>query len=121
MKKAIILTHSGFKDHEVIYPYHSLKENKFEPTIVADKLGRFYGILGCHMVGDVLIKEFENPEVRLEYLKYDLLIIPGGVKALEKLILCKNIFSLISHRICIEFASLDKVLQRSCVAFLCSL
>ena len=43
------------------------------------------------------------------------------IKALEKLILCKNIFSLISHRICIEFASLDKVLQRSCVAFLCSL
>ena len=26
MKRAIILTYTGFQDHEVIYPYHSLKE-----------------------------------------------------------------------------------------------
>ena len=54
MKKALILTHAGFQDHEVIYPYHSLKENNFEVTVVANQLGRFYGILGCHMVCDVL-------------------------------------------------------------------
>ena len=43
MKKAIILTYSGFQDHEVIYPYHSLKENNFEVNSIhhqgIDKLG----------------------------------------------------------------------------------
>ena len=109
MKKAIILTHSGFQDHEVIYPYHSLKENKFEPTIVADKIGRFYGILGCHMVGDVLIKEFEDPKVRSEYIKYDLLVIPGGVKALEKLRLEKGVVKFVQ-----QWNDLDKTIFSLC-------
>lgn len=91
MKKAIILTHAGFQDHEVIYPYHSLKENNFDVTIVANQLGRFYGILGCHMVGDVLTSDFETQENRNKYLEYDLLVIPGGVKALEKLRLEKGV------------------------------
>ena len=80
MKRALIITHTGFQDHEVIYPYHSLKENNFEVKIVADKIGRFYGILGCHMVGDILMNEFNSPEKRSSYLNYDILIIPGGVK-----------------------------------------
>ena len=62
MKRAIILTHAGFQDHEVIYPYHSLKENNFEVVVVANQLGRFYGILGCHMVGDG-----EYPDVKDQF------------------------------------------------------
>ena len=38
MKRAIILTHAGFQDHEVIYPYHSLKENNFEKTSITAKM-----------------------------------------------------------------------------------
>ena len=68
MKKALILTHAGFQDHEVIYPYHSLKENNFDVTIVANQLGRFYGILGCHMVGDVLTTDFNDSKNREKYL-----------------------------------------------------
>ena len=85
MKKALIVTWEQYQDHEVIYPYHSLKENNFEVTVVANQLGRFYGILGCHMTGDVLTTDFDDPENRKKYLDYDLLIVPGGVKALEKL------------------------------------
>ena len=77
MKKALILTHAGFQDHEVIYPYHSLKENNFKVTVVANQLGRFYGILGCHMVCDVLTTDFNDPKERAKYLEYDLLVVPG--------------------------------------------
>lgn len=109
MKKALILTHSGFQDHEVIYPYHSLKENNFEVTVVAEKLGRFYGILGCHMVGDVLTTDFKNTDNIKKYLDYDLLIIPGGVKALEKLRLEEGIVEFIR-----QWDALDKTIFSLC-------
>tara|TARA_B100000963_G_C22324542_1_gene535809 strand:+ start:58 stop:597 length:540 start_codon:yes stop_codon:yes gene_type:complete len=109
MKKAIILTHAGFQDHEVIYPYHSLKENNFDVTIVANQLGRFYGILGCHMVGDVLTSDFETQENRDKYLEYDLLVIPGGVKALEKLRLEKGVVEFVS-----QWNALDKTIFSLC-------
>ena len=109
MKKAIILTYSGFQDHEVIYPYHSLKENNFEVTVVANQLGRFYGILGCHMVCDVLASEFNDSKIRENYLDYDILIIPGGVKALEKLRLEEGIVEFVK-----EWNSLDKTIFSLC-------
>ena len=109
MKKALILTHAGFQDHEVIYPYHSLKENNFEVTVVANQLGRFYGILGCHMVGDVLTTDFNDPENRTKYLEYDLLIVPGGVKALEKLRLEEGVVEFVR-----EWNRLDKTIFSLC-------
>ena len=109
MKKAIIITHSGFQDHEVIYPYHSLKENNFDVVVVANQLGRFYGILGCHMVGDVLTTEFESKETRKKYLDYDLLVIPGGVKALEKLRLEKGVVEFVK-----QWNALDKTIFSLC-------
>ena len=109
MKKAIILTYTGFQDHEVVYPYHSLKENNFEVTVVANKLGRFYGILGCHMVCDTLVEDFNNPDNRKKYLEYDLLVIPGGVKALEKLRLEEGIVEFVR-----EWNSLDKTIFSLC-------
>tara|TARA_B100000287_G_scaffold433560_1_gene495584 strand:- start:1459 stop:1998 length:540 start_codon:yes stop_codon:yes gene_type:complete len=109
MKKALIITHSGYQDHEVIYPYHSLKENNFEVTIAADKTGRFYGILGCHMVGDILLTDFNDPEFRTNCLEYDLLVIPGGVKALEKLRLIEGVVDFVR-----EWNSLDKTIFSLC-------
>lgn len=108
-KKALIITHSGFQDHEVIYPYHSLKENNFDVTVVAEKLGRFYGILGCHMVGDVLTTEFNTEKSREKYLEYDILIIPGGVKALEKLRLEEGVVQFVK-----EWNNLDKTIFSLC-------
>lgn len=109
MKKALILTYAGFQDHEVIYPYHSLKENNFEVTVVANQLGRFYGILGCHMVCDVLTSDFDDIKNREKYLEYDLLVVPGGVKALEKLRLEKGIVEFVK-----EWNSLDKTIFSLC-------
>ena len=109
MKKALIITWEKFQDHEVIYPYYSLKENNFEVTIVANRLGRFHGILGCHMIGDVLTTDFDDPENRAKYLEYDLLIIPGGVKALEKLRLEEGIVEFVR-----EWNGLDKTIFSLC-------
>ena len=89
--KALILTWEKFQDHELIYPYYSLKEYGFEVTLASNQIGRFNGILGAHMTGDMLVSELESPEFRKQCLEeYDLLVIPGGVKALEKLRLEKG-------------------------------
>lgn len=109
MKRALILTYAGFQDHEVIYPYHSLKENNFEVNVVANQIGRFYGILGCHMVCDTLVDDFNDEETRKKFLEYDLLVIPGGVKALEKLRLEKGVVEFVK-----EWNDLDKTIFSLC-------
>ena len=87
MKKAIVLTWEKFQDHEVIYPYHALKEHGFEVTLAGGpNLGRIFGILGAHMVCDLLIEDLDPDSID----DYDLLVIPGGVKALERLRLESN-------------------------------
>mgnify|MGYP003147164327 CR=1 FL=1 len=109
MKKAIIVTYAGFQDHEVIYPYHSLKENNFDVTVAANQLGRFHGILGCHMVCDVLVSDFNDKNTRAKFLEYDLLVIPGGVKALEKLRLEEGVVEFVR-----EWNTLDKTIFSLC-------
>ena len=86
MKRALIITWERFQDHELIYPYYSLKEHGFEVTLMANQTGRIYGDLGCHMNCDVTTNIFEDESVRTVYLNnYDVIMLPGGVKSLEKL------------------------------------
>lgn len=86
MKKALIITWEKYQDHELIYPYYSLKENGYSVTLMANKVGKIWGSLGSHMPCDVETSVFENETVRQQYLnEYEILLIPGGVKALEKL------------------------------------
>ena len=86
-KSALILTWSGFQDHELVYPYYRLLAAGFKATIIADKkdeLGRVYGIHGLNMPCHALIKDFvAEPDKWFE--ETDLLVLPGGVKSLEKL------------------------------------
>jgi len=110
MKKALIITWEKFQDHELIYPYHSLKENNYEVTLMANKIGRFFGILGAHMVGDETTDILNNDNIRKEYLtKYDVLLIPGGVKALEKLRLERGVVSFVK-----EWNALNKTIFVVC-------
>lgn len=87
VKRALIITWEKFQDHELIYPYFSLKEHGYEVTLMANKKGKIFGSLGSHMICDVETSIFEdNPYMISSYLiDYDILLIPGGVKALEKL------------------------------------
>jgi len=86
MKKALIITWEKYQDHELIYPFYSLREHGYEVTLMANQLGKIFGSLGSHMICDVTTSIFETPEIRVQYLdEYEILLIPGGVKALEKL------------------------------------
>ena len=84
-KKALILTWELFQDHEVVYPYYRLTEDSFEVTLMANKIGRIYGLLGAHMDSNALLSDLCDSSLVQQYLDYDILVIPGGVKALEKL------------------------------------
>ena len=86
-KQALILTWSGFQDHELVYPYYRLLGDGFKVSVVAEKRdeqGRIYGILGLNMPCQVLIKDFIQNS-RQWFENCDLLVLPGGVKSLEKL------------------------------------
>lgn len=85
VKRALIITWEKFQDHELIYPYFSLKEHGYEVDIAANKKGKIFGSLGTHMPCTIETSEFESPGNRTRYLNmYEILLVPGGVKALEK-------------------------------------
>jgi len=87
MKKALILTWNGFQDQELVYPYYRLLGANYEVTTVADEIdkkGRIYGIMGVSMPCNLVYKDFYS-NINEFLTNYDLLVLPGGVKALEKL------------------------------------
>ena len=85
MKKALIVTWEKYQDHELIYPYYSLKEHGFEVDIMENKVGKIWGSLGTHMPCTRETLEFENEQAVNDALNdYEILVVPGGVKALEK-------------------------------------
>jgi protease I len=84
MKKALIITFSKYQDHEVIYPYYRLLEEDFEVDIMADKKGKIFGILGTYMESARTTDELHDKFDKIME-EYDMLVIPGGVKSLEKL------------------------------------
>jgi protease I len=87
MKKAVILTWSGFQDHELVYPYYRLLGAEYEVKIVSDTRddsGRTYGIFGLNMPCHWTYEEFFSNSTEV-LNDWDLLLLPGGVKSLEKL------------------------------------
>jgi len=77
MKKALIITGQGFQDQEVIYPYYRLLEEGFTVDIAAKNKEMLSGILGIKVEANKSFEEIRENE-------YDFLVLPGGVKALEK-------------------------------------
>jgi len=111
--KALIITWTGFQDQEVVYPYYRLREetsNAEDVVIMSDVIGRFHGIMGVNMDSHALTEELNNSDRREFYLEqFDLLVIPGGVKALEKLRQEKHVTSFIG-----EWNSRGKVIASTC-------
>jgi protease I len=85
-KRAVIITWSGFQDQEVIYPYYRLLEEEFTVDFATDLVTgvdntqdrNIVGLFGTKFKASIGI-------VDLKIVDYDLLVLPGGVKALEKL------------------------------------
>lgn len=96
MRKALIITWDKYQDHELIYPFYSLKENGYKVTLMAHQLGKIYGSLGTHMTCDATTEILSDRDVFLRYLNdYEILLIPGGVKCMEKLRQQKNVLEFI--------------------------
>lgn len=85
-KKALILTWERFQDHEAIYPYYSLQEHGFKVDVMGNKIGRLQGDLGAFVDCNILLDSIDRESFCNEIVDtYELLVIPGGVKSLEKL------------------------------------
>lgn len=109
-KKALIITWEKYQDHELIYPYYSFKEHGYEVTLMANKVGRIWGSLGSHMNCDVATSDLEDSIVFERFLtEYDILMLPGGVKALEKVRQEKAVLRFIQ-----EWNKLDKTIFSVC-------
>lgn len=89
MKRTLILTGKFVQDHEFIYPYYRLKEEEFEVTVATEDGQETIGALGTKIPVDKKIDDI-NPE------EYNLLVIPGGAKAMEYMRQNKKIIDLIT-------------------------
>lgn len=104
-KQALILTWSGYQDQEVIYPYYRLLEDKFNIDIMAENVGWFYGILGTKMEATIKSTDINNTLINT----FDLLVLPGGVKALEKLRQEEHILKYIH-----DYVNLGQIVTSTC-------
>ena len=106
-KKAIIITGNLVQDHEFIYPFYRLLEDGFEIDTCINEGQAVVGILGTSIPPnkDANIKSIEDCDVN----NYNLLIIAGGVKSMEKVRQNKNIIKFIN-----EFDAQKKIIGCIC-------
>jgi len=83
VKQALIITGNLVQDHEFIYPYYRLKEEGFNLVIALKGGKECLGILGTKIPSDNECKIINYEE--LEDSEYDLIVLPGGAKCMEKL------------------------------------
>ncbi len=82
MSKAIIISGNLAQDHEFIYPYYRLLEENFEVDVCLLEGKAVKGILGTSLPPnkDQKVKSIDQVNVK----DYKVLVLPGGVKAMEK-------------------------------------
>jgi protease I len=112
VKKAIILTWDGFQDQELIYPYYRLLEEGFEVRIYSDE-NEVKGLFGIRFLSEP-IKHLEIVDrLSTDWVPFvkesTILVIPGGVKALEKLRQSKLAIELIQY-----FNSKKEIISSTC-------
>ena len=110
--KALLITWENFQDQEVVYPYYRLREDLSEDSvkIMANVTGKFFGIMGVNMESHLLITELNDKQTFDNYLNYySLLVLPGGVKSLEKLRQEKKVIEFIS-----EWNKKGKIIASTC-------
>jgi len=103
-KKALILTGNLVQDHEFIYPYYRVQEDRYKVDVAVRGKKQVNGIIGAK-----IIPTKDIPELNVE--DYDLLILPGGAKAMEYMRQDKDILKFIS-----DFNSTGKTIASICHA-----
>ena len=107
MKNAVIISGNLAQDHEFIYPYYRLLEEGFKVDVCILEGVPVKGILGT-----TLPPNKEQPVLKIDKNKpddYDLLVLPGGVKAMEKVRQETKIIKFIS-----EFNNKGKIIACIC-------
>lgn len=111
--KALIITWENFQDQELVYPYYRLREDAMVPddiVVMSNVVGKFFGIMGSNMESHKTIAELQDESQVQKYLTdFDLLVLPGGVKALEKLRQEKDVIKFISR-----WNELGKIIASTC-------
>ena len=94
MKKALIISGNLVQDHEFIYPYYRLLEEGYNLDVCILEGKPVQGILGTAIPPnkEQVIKKIEDVKIN----DYEILVIPGGVKAMEKVRQNVNIIKFIS-------------------------
>lgn len=107
MKKAIIISGELAQDHEFIYPYYRLLEEGLEIDVCLPNAKPVKGFLGTTLPPNKnqVIKQIKDLIVD----EYDILVLPGGVKAMEKIRQDLNIINFIA-----EFNKRKKVIACIC-------
>ena len=104
IKKALILTGNLVQDHEFIYPYYRVQEDGYEVDVAVRDKKQVNGIIGAK-----IIPTKDIPELKVE--DYDLVILPGGAKAMEYMRQDVEILKFIS-----DFNSSGKTIASICHA-----
>ena len=107
MKKALIISGNLAQDHEFIYPYYRLLEEDYEVDVCLLEGVPVKGILGTSLPPNKEQKVKKIQDVKVEV--YKLIVLPGGVKAMEKVRQEKKIINFIS-----EFNKTKKVIACIC-------
>ena len=76
IKKALILTGNFVQDHEFIYPYYRVQEDWYIVDVAVRDKKQVNGIIGAKVSPTKDITELKVED-------YNLLILPGGAKAME--------------------------------------
>ena len=94
-KKAIIISGNLAQDHEFIYPYYRLLEEEFEVDVCLLEGKPVQGIMGTKIPPNKnqVVKKIDEVSVD----NYKLLVLPGGVKAMEKVRQERKIIKFISE------------------------
>ena len=93
-KRAVIISGALAQDHEFIYPFYRVLEEGFKLDVCLIGGKPVQGILGT-----LLPPNKDHPVKDINQIKvedYDLLILPGGVKAMEKIRQSSELINFIS-------------------------
>jgi protease I len=74
--RAVIISGRGTQDAETLYPFYRLQEAGYEVDLAAEGKQVFHGIQGVKFTPTTCLKMLKPHD-------YSILVIPGGVKAME--------------------------------------
>lgn len=101
-QKAIVVAGKMIQDHEFIYPYYRLHEDNYEVDVAVKGKETVQGQIGAKIVPT---KDFTD----LKVADYDILVIPGGAKAMEYMRQDQDLLKFIS-----DFAASKKTIACIC-------